>query len=154
MTDTALASDTQDIVVDEFFPHAPALVWRAITTGDLIGRWLMVPTGFEPVVGREFSFQTTPAGAWDGKISCRVLEVAPERRFAFSWQGGDAGNIGYGSKLDTVATFTLAPEGAGTRLSVVHAGFRLPHNESAFRSMSEGWKGVTGRLEAIASELN
>jgi uncharacterized protein YndB with AHSA1/START domain len=36
----ALKSDTQAIVVDEFFPHAPETIWKALTTGELIGRWL------------------------------------------------------------------------------------------------------------------
>lgn len=156
MIDIAInpATDTQSIVVDEVFPHAPEVVWKAITSGDLIARWLMVPTGFAAVEGTDFTLQTTPAGAWDGIIRCRVLEVAPPRRFAFSWQGGDAGNVGYGSALDTVAAFTLTPEAGGTRLRVIHSGFRLPHNESAFRSMSEGWKTVVGRLGEIAGELN
>ena len=48
MNDAALKSDTQDIVVDEVFPHAPETIWKTLTTGDLIGRWLMAPTGFEP----------------------------------------------------------------------------------------------------------
>jgi len=77
MTDAAMILDTQDIVVEEVFPHAPETIWKTLTTGDLIGRWLMKPTGFEPVKGARFTFQTTPAGAWDGVIQCQVLEVTP-----------------------------------------------------------------------------
>ena len=66
MTDTALKPRTQDIEVDAFLPHAPAVIWKTLTTSELIGRWLMVPTGFEPVQGKHFTFQTTPSGAWDG----------------------------------------------------------------------------------------
>ena len=51
MNDAALKPDTQDIVVDEVFPHAPETIWKTLTTGDLMGRWLMMPTGFEPVEG-------------------------------------------------------------------------------------------------------
>ena len=76
MNDAALKSDTQDIVVEEVFPHAPETVWKTLTTGELVGRWLlMTPTGFEPVKGARFTFQTKPAGAWDGVIHCEVLEV-------------------------------------------------------------------------------
>jgi uncharacterized protein YndB with AHSA1/START domain len=42
---------TQDIVVEEVLPHAPETIWKTLTTGELIGRWLMKPTGFEPVKG-------------------------------------------------------------------------------------------------------
>ena len=105
MTDT----ETRSIVVEEDFPHAPALLWRAISDGTLMVKWLMPPSGFAPVVGQDFTFQTKAAGAWDGVIRCRVLEVDPQRRLAFAWTGGDAGNQGYGTKLETNVTMTLTP---------------------------------------------
>src|SRR5271156_2044855 len=106
MNDAAVKSDTQNIVVDEVFPHAPETIWRTLTTGELIVRWLgMEPTRFEPVEGKHFTFQTTPAGAWDGVIRCQVLEVMPKERLAYTWKGGHEGNVGYGSRLDTVVTW-------------------------------------------------
>jgi uncharacterized protein YndB with AHSA1/START domain len=39
MNDADLKTDTQQIVVDEVFPHAPETIWRTLTTGELIGRW-------------------------------------------------------------------------------------------------------------------
>lgn len=77
MNDAALKISTQEIVVDEVFPHAPETIWKTLTNGELIGRWIMVPTGFEPVKGTHFTFQKTPAGAWDGVIHCRVHARAP-----------------------------------------------------------------------------
>src|SRR6185312_15918524 len=97
-----------------------------LTTADLIGRWLMEPTGFIPTKGTRFTFQTTPAGAWDGTISCEVLEVIPNERLSFAWRGGDDANQGYGSRLDTIVTWTLAKVPGGTRLRLVHSGFDLP----------------------------
>ena len=152
MTDAAMILDTQDIVVEEVFPHAPETIWKTLTTGDLIGRWLMKPTGFEPVKGARFTFQTTPAGAWDGVIQCQVLEVTPNERFAFAWKGGHEGNVGYGSRLDTVVTFTLSRVENGTRLRLVHSGFVLPNNETAFKNMGDGWKKVVPRIGAMAGE--
>lgn len=46
MTDVALKPGTQDIVADEVFPHAQETLWKALTTGDLIARWLMELAGF------------------------------------------------------------------------------------------------------------
>ncbi|CAN7353903.1 SRPBCC family protein [Pararhizobium sp. LjRoot238] len=152
MTDAALKSDTQDIVVDEVFPHAPETIWTALTSGELIARWMMAPTGFEPVEGKHFTFQTTPAGAWDGIIRCQVLEVRPYERFVYAWKGGHEGNVGYGSRLDTVVTWILSRVENGTRLRLVHSGFVLPKNDSAFRSMSEGWKKVVRNLDAVAAD--
>ena len=129
-------------MVDEVFPHAPETIWKALTTGELIGRWLMAPTGFEPVTGTRFTFQTTPAGAWDGVIHCEVLEVIPNERLAYAWKGGHEGNVGYGAPLDTVVTWTLSRVEDGTRLRLVHSGFVMPRNESAFKTMGDGWKKV------------
>ncbi|MEH2469659.1 uncharacterized protein YndB with AHSA1/START domain [Nitrobacteraceae bacterium AZCC 2161] len=152
MTDVSLKSDTQDIVVDEVFPHAPETIWKALTSGDLIARWLMEPTGFAPVEGAHFTFKTTPAGAWDGLIRCQVLEVIPNERFVYAWKGGDDGNVGYGARLETVVTFTLSRVENGTRVRLVHSGFVLPKNETAFKNMSDGWKKVVRNLETIAAE--
>ena len=150
MNDAALKSDTQDIVVDEVFPHAPETIWKTFTTGELIGRWMMVPTGFEPVKGRHFTFQTRSAGAWDGIIHCQVLEVMPNKRLVYAWKGGHEGNVGYGSRLDTVVTWILSRVENGTRLRLVHSGFVTPKNDSAFKNMSEAWKKVVQSIGAIA----
>jgi uncharacterized protein YndB with AHSA1/START domain len=152
MNDAALESRTQDIVVDEVFPHAPEMIWKVLTTGELIGRWLMAPTGFEPREGKRFTFQTTPAGEWDGIIHCLVLEVKPNERLAFAWKGGHEANTGYGSRLDTVVTWMLSKVEGGTRLRLVHSGFVLPRNDSAFKTMSEGWKKVVQNIGAIVGE--
>jgi len=153
MNDAASKVGTQDIVVDEVFPHAPETIWKTLTSGELIGRWLlMAPTGFEPVKGKHFTFQTKPAGAWDGVIHCQVLEAVPNERLAYAWKGGHEGNVGYGSRLDTVVTWILSRVENGTRLRLVHSGFETPKNDSAFKSMGEGWKKVVKSVGAIAGE--
>ena len=152
MNDAALKNETQDIIVDEVFPHSPETIWKTLTSGELMARWLMTPTGFEPVVGTRFTYQTTPAGAWDGVIDCQVLEVVPNRRFAYAWKGGHEANTGYGSRLNTIVTFTLSKVEGGTRLRLVHSGFVTPKNDTAFRNMSDGWKKVVPRIGAITDE--
>jgi len=154
MNDTALKSGTQDIIADEVFPHAPATIWKTLTTGELIARWLMAPTGFEPVKGRRFTYQTKPAGAWDGVIHCQVLEVIPNERLVYSWKGGHEENVGYGARLDTVVTWTLSRVGSGTRLRLVHSGFVSPRNDSALKTMGEGWKKVLPRIGTLTDEQN
>ena len=149
MNNAARKPNTQDIVVDETFPHAPETIWKTLTTGALIARWLMPPSGFEPVKGNRFTYQTKPAGAWDGTIHCQVLEVKPNERLAYAWKGGHEGNVGYGSRLDTVVTFILSKVENGTRLRLVHSGFVLPKNDTAFKNMSEGWKKVVRNIGAI-----
>ena len=158
MNDAALQSDmqesaNQDIVVEANLPHAPEAIWKALTDGALIARWLqMTPTGFEAVKGKHFTYQTTAAGAWDGVIRCEVLEAVPHQRLVYSWKGGHESNVGYGSLLDTVVTWTLQKIERGTRLRMVHSGFVLPRNDSAYKNMSGGWKKVVPRVGEIAGE--
>ncbi|MBX3652537.1 MAG: SRPBCC domain-containing protein [Ramlibacter sp.] len=142
MTPAALHPATQDIVVDEVLPHAPETIWKTLTTGALMARWLMEPHGFAPVPGTRFTYQTKAAGEWDGIIHCEVLEVVPNERFVYAWRGGHESNSGYGSPLDTVVTFTLTPVSEGTRLRLVHSGFITPTNDTAFQNMSNGWRKV------------
>jgi uncharacterized protein YndB with AHSA1/START domain len=153
MSKAAVKFDTQDIVVEEVFPHAPETIWKTLTTGELIGRWLLMkPTGFEPVKGARFTFQTTLAGAWDGVIHCEVFEVTRNELLSYSWQSGVDGNAQYGSRLDTIVTWTLARVEGGTRLRLVHSGFVMPKNDASFRNLREGWKQVVGRIGAISDE--
>ena len=150
MNQMPLDQRTDEIEIEEVLAHPPAKVWRALTSGELMALWLMPPSGFAPVEGNRFTFQTTPAGEWDGAIHCQVLEVVPGERFAFSWRGGHIANEGYGSLLDTVVTFTLAPSDGGTRLRLVHSGFVVDRNRVAYAKMSQGWVKVVSSLGAVA----
>jgi uncharacterized protein YndB with AHSA1/START domain len=142
------------IVVEEVLPHRPQTIWKALTSGDLMARWFMPASGFAAVVGTKFTFTTTPAGAWDGTIRCEVLDVVEARRLAYSWQGGDDANVGYGSRLDTIVTWDLAAVAVGTRLRLVHSGFVLPRNETAFSNMSKGWTTIVPRLGTVIDETH
>ena len=152
MNEAMLQPSTQEIVVDEIFPHSPETIWMTLTSGILMSRWMMEPKGFEPVVGNRFTFHTTSAGAWDGTIRCEVLEVVECERFSYAWKGGHEANAGYGSPIDTVVTWTLTPAENGTRVRLVHSGFVLPRNDTAFRNMSTGWTKVIQRLDAVVAE--
>jgi uncharacterized protein YndB with AHSA1/START domain len=103
-------------------------------------------------VGNRFTYRTTPAGQWDGTIHCEVLNVIENERFVYAWKGGHAGNVGYGSPLDTVVTFILERAEGGTRLRLVHSGFVLPRNDTAYQNMRGGWNKVVRRIGAITGD--
>ena len=131
------------IEADQFLPHPPARVWRALIEPELMGRWLVPPTGFAPVLGQRFSFDM---GEW-GTTWCEVLEVVPERLLRISWRN---------EPLDTTVTFRLVPEGTGTRLLLAHEGFDLddPADRAAHEGMGEGWRtNVVQRLDAVLAGL-
>ncbi|RYZ47876.1 MAG: SRPBCC domain-containing protein [Proteobacteria bacterium] len=152
MTTDEFKGPSADIVVEEVFPNSPETVWKALTSGEMIGRWLMKPSGFEAVSGAVFTFSTKPAGEWDGTIHCEVIEVIPNQKLSYSWKGGHDSNSGYGSPLDTVVTWTLSRESNGTRVRLVHSGFDSQRNESALKTMGEGWKKVVPNISKLINE--
>lgn len=124
------------IAVDQFLPHPPAAVWRALTDPDLVARW-WAPGDVRPVVGHRFALDMGP---W-GQQQCEVLEVQDERLLRYTFAE---------SNLDTTITWRLEPEGTGTRLFLTHEGFDLdsPMGREAYAGMGEGWPGVVGRIDA------
>jgi uncharacterized protein YndB with AHSA1/START domain len=138
MTDAAV------INVDQYLAHPPARVWRALTDPELLARWLM-PNDFQPVVGHRFTFRTEPRPSYgfDGVVHSEVLELEPERRLRLAWRGGG---------LDTTVTWTLVPEGRGTRLFLEHAGFDPddPVQRRTFAILGGGWRSHAARaLESV-----
>lgn len=138
------------IEVDQFVPHAPDKVWRALTDADLMARWLM-PNDFKPITGHRFTFQAKPMPGlnFGGTIHCEVLAVEHQRLLRISWADPE------GSGLDTVVTWQLVPEGRGTRLVLEHSGFDTgnPFQLVAFRSMGSGWRStVLERFVDIVAE--
>jgi uncharacterized protein YndB with AHSA1/START domain len=146
------ANETRAITVEAVLPHAPSVVWQALTRGDLIERWLM-PNDFVTEIGRRFTFRTKPMGNWDGIVQCEVLDIVPNERLVYSWKGGSDDNAQYGARLDTIVTWTLTATAGGTRLSLVHAGFRSPGNDFAFDMMSPGWGHVMQSIERVIGSL-
>jgi uncharacterized protein YndB with AHSA1/START domain len=57
------------------------------------------------------------------------------------------------SCLDTVVAWTLTEVDGGTRLCLVHSGFRTPTNDFAFKGMSGGWPQAFKKIESTAGAL-
>jgi len=125
------------IKVDHLFAHPPAAVWRALTDPALHARW-WAAGDVRPVVVHKFHLDM---GKW-GQQPCEVIEVEPERllKYRFATQS-----------LDTVITWRLAPEGAGTRLTLIHEGFDLdsPMGRQAYEGMKPGWPKVLANIETV-----
>jgi len=92
----------------------------------------------KPVVGYRFNLDM---GAW-GQQGCEVVAVEPERLLKYRFAIGN---------LDTMITWRLTPEGAGTPLSLDHEGFNLdsPMGRKALEGMKLGWPGVLAKLGAL-----
>ncbi len=146
-------SETESIVVEKILPYAPDRVWHTLTDSALLARWLM-PNDFVAEVGHRFTFRTKPMGAWDGVVDCEVLVCDRPRRLRYSWKGGSDDNAKYGSRLDSIVTWTLTAMESGTRLRMEHAGFRLPENRFAFDAMNPGWGRILDAIARITAEAD
>ena len=122
------------IRLERVYSHAPAAVWKALTDPALHARW-WAAGDIRPIVGHRFDLDM---GAW-GKQPCEVLEVQPEALLKYRFATGS---------LDTTLTWKPAPEGTGTRLTLIHEGFDLdsPLGKRALEGMGAGWPGVLERL--------
>lgn len=139
-------SETKSIVVERLMPHPADKIWRALTLSDLIVEWLM-RNDFQPILGHRFQFHATPVPGWSGVTNCRVVEVDPPRRLAYTWGDGTESDSG----LKTLVTWTLTPAEGGVLVRMEHSGFR-PQDEMGFKGMGGGWPRILGKLEEIAAK--
>jgi uncharacterized protein YndB with AHSA1/START domain len=91
-------------------------------------------------------------GEWDGIVHCQVLQCDPPRLLRYSWKGGSDSNPDYGSRLDSMVTWTLTKVEAGTHVKMVHDGFVFPGNQFAFNVMGQGWGRVLDAIARVTAE--
>lgn len=145
MSETA---ETRSVVIERVFPHAPAKVWRALTDGELLARWMM-PNDFRAEVGRRFTFRSQPVGHWNGIVDCEVLEIEPLKRLVIRWSVGE----GTPGQLVTTIVYTLSSEGDGARLRLVQSGF-TPEQENNRRGAEFGLARMLDNLAALLPEID
>ncbi len=143
LPDTTAPSQTESLAFEFDFPHRPEKVWRALTDPGLLAEWLLPVVDLKLEPGAAFTFKTQPVGGWDGIVHCRVAEIEPFRRLSYDWGVGD---------MATVVTFTLTPTASGTRLSLVHSGFK-PDQKKNFGGARYGWKMMGGKLVDLLARI-
>jgi uncharacterized protein YndB with AHSA1/START domain len=125
------------IRLEHLYRQPPARIWRALTEPEYVARW-WARGDIRAEVGHRFQMDMGP---W-GMQPCQVLAVEPERLFRYSFAE---------PTLDTIITWQLAPEGTGTRLTLIHEGFDLDSamGRQAFEGMKPGWPGIVERLGTV-----
>jgi uncharacterized protein YndB with AHSA1/START domain len=126
------------IIKREILIEAPITkVWEHITDPTKIAGWLM-PNDFEPKLGKKFLMDCRD----EGKISCVVKEILPQQKLVYSFQSK-------ATKVETLVTFTLATEGKGTMVTVVHSGWdSIPPEEQGVADLfGGGWRGFLEKLQ-------
>jgi uncharacterized protein YndB with AHSA1/START domain len=90
------------VIASEVYPSPPAEVWDAFTDAERLARWFLPVTG-ELRLGGTYQLEGNAGG--------EVLECEPEQRFLVTWVFDD--NVSW-------VEVTIAPEGDGTRMRLVH----------------------------------
>ncbi len=142
-TDTTARSQTESLSFEFDLHHSPEKVWRALTDPALLAEWLLPVIDLELEPGAAFTFRTQPYPGWDGIVSCRMLEIEPQRKLSYTW------TVPF---LETVVTFTLAPTASGTRLFLVQSGFQ-PDQRREWGGARYGWKMMGGKLVDLLARI-
>jgi uncharacterized protein YndB with AHSA1/START domain len=141
--DKTAPSQTDSLSLDLDLNHSPQKVWRALTDPVLLAEWLLPVVELKLEVGAGFAFKTQAYPGWDGTVTCTMLEIEPHRKLSYTWR------VPF---LDTVVTFTLTPTAAGTRLSIVQAGFKQDQKKE-LGGARYGWNLMSGKLVDLLARI-
>jgi uncharacterized protein YndB with AHSA1/START domain len=108
---------------EAFYPYPPSTVWTALTDPHALAEWLM-PNNFKPIVGHKFRFEVDPMPGCDPIVRCEVIEVERPKRLVYTWVPDRTGKVNKRPGTSTL-TWTLVPEGGGTRLILEHVGLEI-----------------------------
>ena len=100
---------------------APHRVYEALTNADVISAWS----------GGEARMDARPGGTfslWDGSICGTNLELETEKKLVQGWKEDTW-------DTESRVTFTLTPDGNGTRVDLLHED--VP--DDAYDDVAEGW---------------
>lgn len=129
------------IVIEQTFKLSVETLWKAITDKDEMKIWYFDFQDFKPEVDFEFQFWGGPSEDRQYLHLCKITEVVPFRKLAYSWKyEGYEGN--------TLVTFRLSTDGIQTLLKLTHEGlesFPADNPDMARENFVEGWNWIIGK---------
>lgn len=151
--------DVPDVVVERFIRATPQRVFEALTNPNDLERWFFseARTDPRPGGGYEMTWRSDSDPSKDHIRIGRYLEFIPGNKLVFEWAApprsdpaadctacGDLHHVG-----TTIVTVTLAAENDGTRVRLVHTGWKKDERTRASRnSHNDGWSYYVDHLGA------
>lgn len=133
----------------------PSVVWGLLIDPQKVAQWWSNEADFDPRPGAEGRLTFTSRRTNKPFVALiRVTQVEPERHFAFRWDYPSGTEPLPGNA--TLVEFTLAPDGAGTRLLLVESGIDALERPEAdrdafYKSHAAGWDIHLGHLQEHAA---
>jgi len=133
---TAVVRDRWErLVTVAEIPQPPEVIWRGLTTPDILARWLAVCLGAIDQVDQEFVLDFEDGEYFLG----RVREVDPPRRLSYVWRW-----LGLGQA--TIVTWEIEPIEQGARVTVTEEARNPPWDWQTWNG--GGWVGILDQFAA------
>ncbi|MFI5202676.1 MAG: SRPBCC domain-containing protein [Candidatus Kapaibacterium sp.] len=130
------------VVVERTFNSPIERVWDAISNNDAMKQWYFQLPEFRPEVGFEFEFQGGPPDKEPYLHKCKVTEVIPGKKLAYTWRYE-------GWKGISTVTWELFEDGGQTKLRLTHSrldSFAVNNNpDFDAHNFAAGWADIIGR---------
>lgn len=159
MTTPRSASELGSITKQIHIDASPEVVYEVIGSPEHIAQWWTDEADFDPSPGGTgvlvWRQRATTKRDGDYVVPLTVVAAVPSERFAFRWNSDGDG----GTTPDSIlVTFTLAPDGDGTLLTVTEEGMREQGWEAAvleeyYASHDHGWTRHLADLAIYAANL-
>jgi uncharacterized protein YndB with AHSA1/START domain len=132
----------------------PARAFEYFTKADLLTAWLTAAAEVEPKIGGKYELFWEPGDRENNStIGCRVTALQAEQFIAFQWRSPKQFKaFANGADPLTHVVVAFVPEGAGTRIHLIHTGWRSsPEWEEARIWQERAWSGAIKELERVAA---
>lgn len=134
------------LVITRLLPAPPERVWETVASTEGLRSWWWTP--WDDV---SIEADMRPGGAYrirapriGVELGGTCLEAAPGRHLAFTWQWADADGV----SADEAVEITLAPQVAGTLLTLHHTG-PWSEGDGQVENYRLGWEDTLSALERL-----
>lgn len=153
---SAIAPVVDKIVhVQALLAVPPAKAFAFFTDNALLQSWLVAAAEVEPKVGGKYELFWEPSDRENNStIGCRVTALMPAQFIAFQWRSPKQFKS-FANTADplTHVVVTFVPEGADTRVHLIHSGWRTSSEwEEARQWQERAWTGAFKKLESVAAK--
>lgn len=143
------------IHVSALVAGSPAKAFTYFASNSLLQSWLTAVADVEPRVGGKYELFWQPDDRENfSTIGCRVTAYAPDQLLAFQWRSPKQFKS-FANAADPLTHVVVAfvPEGSGTRVHLVHSGWRSGAEWEEARVWQErAWTEAFKELERVAKE--